>query len=86
MFPSVLWVRTTLFTKCYLLSSRQTSLEVHNGTLQNGNVSKPYTLQNGMSYTTVRVKNGTITKRYVSQTVRHRRVHVTNRYILYTVL
>ncbi len=71
---------------------------LHNSTLQNGNVSKRYVLQNGTRYKTVRV-----TKRYVLQngmryktvmlqngtwykTVRYKTVHVTKRYIFYTVL
>jgi hypothetical protein len=63
--------------------------DLHNGTLQNGNVTKRYVLQNGTCYKTVRV-----TERYVLQNsmcyktvtlqngTRYKTVHVTKRYML----
>ncbi len=65
---------------------------LHNGTLQNGNVTKRYVLQNGTRYNTVRVtkryslQNGTRYKTVTLQngtcykTVRYKTVH------FYTVL
>ncbi len=66
-----------------------TSVEVHNGTLQNGNVTKRYVLQNGTCYTTVRVtqqqvlQSGSVTKQYVWQNhACYKTVHCTKRYML----
>ncbi len=73
-------------------------MALHNGTLQNGNVTKRYMLQNGTRYKMVRV-----TKRYALQnstcyktvtlqngtcykTVHYKTVHVKKRYIFYIVL
>jgi DNA-directed RNA polymerase subunit K/omega len=51
---------------------------LHNGTLQNGNVTKRYVLQNGTHYKTVR-----FTKQYALQNgTRYKTVRVTKRYAL----
>ncbi len=67
---------------------------LHNGTLQNGNVTKRYVLQNGTRYKMVRVtkwymlQNGTRYKTVMLQNdtcykmVRYKTVHVTKRYTL----
>jgi hypothetical protein len=82
--------------KSYFLNTcyKDPNMWIHNGTLQNGNLTKRYELLNNMCYKTVHVtkgymfQNSNVTKRYVLQNstcykmVHFKTVHVTKWYVL----